>query len=116
MAVNKKGFYEMNMKAPKKAEAAATTTTASNDKNISVVNYTTRHATESSKNLKEQIGLLLCHLQNPLSKRQRRMGWQLFEVLLTQYTSDRPRAATSEKVGTVRLKLAKGSKRSSNSN
>ncbi len=39
----------------------------------------------SRSNLKENIGLLLFHLQNPLTQRQRKMGWQLFEVLLRQY-------------------------------
>ena len=54
----------------------------------------------SRSNLKENIGLLLCHLQSPLTPQQRRIGWQLFEVLLRQYTeyaSERPRAARIEK-------------------
>jgi len=64
----------------------------------------------SRSNLKENLGLLLYHLQSPLTKNQRRIGWQLFEVLLrqylqslTEYASECPRAATSEKVGAVRL-------------
>ena len=57
----------------------------------------------SRSNLKENLGLLLCHLQSPLTQKQRRVGWQLFEVLLTQYASERPRATTSEKVGAVCL-------------
>lgn len=40
---------------------------------------------ESSESLKDQIGLLLCHLHSPLNQRQRAMGWKLFEVLLVQY-------------------------------
>ena len=57
----------------------------------------------SRSNLKENLGLLLCHLQSPLTKKQRRIGWRLVEVLLTQYVSERPRAAGIEKVGAVRL-------------
>lgn len=50
----------------------------------------------SRSNLKENLGLLLYHLHSPLTQRQRRIGWQLFEVLLTQYASERPRAAKTE--------------------
>ncbi len=57
----------------------------------------------SRSNLKENLGLLLCHLQSPLTQQQRRIGWQLFEVLLTQYASERPRTARTAKVGAVRL-------------
>ncbi len=39
----------------------------------------------SKTNLKENLGLLLFHLQDSLSQKQRRMGWKLFEVLLAQY-------------------------------
>ena len=64
----------------------------------------------SRSNLKENLGLLLYHLQSPLTQKQRRIGWQLFDVLLrqylqslTEYASERPRAAGIEKVGAVRL-------------
>ncbi len=50
----------------------------------------------SRGNLKENLGLLLYHLQSPLTQKQRRIGWQLVEVLLTQYVSERPRAARTE--------------------
>ena len=39
----------------------------------------------SSESLKDQIGLLLCHLHSPINQRQRAMGWKLFEILLVQY-------------------------------
>ena len=42
----------------------------------------------SRSNLKENLGLLLCHLQSPLTQKQRKMGWQLFEVLLSQYLTE----------------------------
>lgn len=55
--------------------------------------------------LKTLIGELLI-----FGNKERKEFWQLFEVLLTQYVqnlteypSERPRAATSEKVGAVRL-------------
>ena len=48
-------------------------------------NNTMRPTARSSENLQEQLGLLLYHLQNPLTQRQCRMGWQLFEVVVRQY-------------------------------
>ncbi|MBL7146946.1 MAG: hypothetical protein ISS76_22095 [Phycisphaerae bacterium] len=39
----------------------------------------------SRSNLKENLGLLLFRLQNSLTQKQHKIGWQLFEVLLTQY-------------------------------
>ena len=59
--------------------------TTPNDKNISAINNTTSHIIESREKLKEQLGILLFHLHSTLTKRQRRMGWQLLEVLLVQY-------------------------------
>lgn len=63
----------------------------------------------SRGNLKENLGLLLYHLQSPLTKNQRRIGWQLFEVLLRQYlqslkeyASEYPRAARIDKVSGMR--------------
>jgi len=52
---------------------------------ITQSDYTISHATKSNENLREQLGLLLFHLHSTLSQRQRRVGWQLFEVLLVQY-------------------------------
>lgn len=40
-------------------------------------------AAGSSGNLKEEIGLLLWQLQRPLTYRQHKKGWRLFEVLLS---------------------------------
>ena len=42
-------------------------------------------APKARDNLKEQIGLLLYHLQSPLTQSQRRTGWQLLGVMLLQY-------------------------------
>ena len=39
----------------------------------------------SRADLKENLGLLLFRLQNSLTQKQHKIGWQLFEVLLTQY-------------------------------
>ncbi|MFX0198514.1 MAG: hypothetical protein ACFFCW_20535 [Candidatus Hodarchaeota archaeon] len=44
---------------------------------------------KSSESLKDQIGLLLWQLQSPLGRRQRRVCWQLFKVLLMQYLTIR---------------------------
>lgn len=44
---------------------------------------------KSSESLKDQIGLLLWQLQSPLGRRQHRIGWQLFKVLLMQYLTIR---------------------------
>lgn len=44
---------------------------------------------ESSENLGEQIGLLLWHLLSPVTQRERRNGWRLFEALLVQYVAAR---------------------------
>jgi len=59
----------------------------------------------SRSNLKENIGLLLFHLQNPLTQKQRRIGWKLFGVLLPQYVQSATEYA-SERPGSK--KLAKG--------
>jgi len=53
----------------KKAGAEGTATTAPNNGNIDLINDTTKHATLSSKNLKEQLGLLLCHFMHAESKK-----------------------------------------------
>ncbi len=45
-------------------------------------------ALRSSQNLKEQIGLLLFHLHSTLSQSQRKVGYQLFAILLVQYLTD----------------------------
>ena len=39
----------------------------------------------SRNKLKENIGLLLIHLQSPLSQQQRRIGWKLVEIMYEQY-------------------------------
>lgn len=52
---------------------------------ITQSDYTINHVIQSSEKLKEQLGVLLFHLHSTLTQRQRRMGWQLFEVLLMQY-------------------------------
>jgi hypothetical protein len=39
----------------------------------------------SRGDLKENLGLLLFHLQNPLTQKQHKLGWKLFEVLLRLY-------------------------------
>jgi hypothetical protein len=46
-------------------------------------------APKANENLKDQIGLLLWQLQSPLSKHQRKVGWRLLGVLLTQYVTIR---------------------------
>lgn len=69
----------------------------------------TKPARLSRSNLKENLGLLLCHLQSPLTQQQRRIGWQLFEVLLrqylqslTEYASECPRDARIDKLRAAR--------------
>ncbi len=46
---------------------------------------TTKHATTSSKSLKDIIGELILFLHGPITQSQRSAGWQLFKVLLEQY-------------------------------
>lgn len=101
MANTKKGNEIMKMETRAGIKKAAGLT-AAGEKKLQSRTYP-KPAQLSRGNLKENIGLLLLHLQNPLTQKQFRMGWQLFEVLLTQYASERPRATTSEKVGAVRL-------------
>ena len=98
----------MKTKAAKKVAACLMEQAAG--KNKSHKKAYRKTITLSRDNLKENLGLLLCHLQSPLTKQQRRIGWQLFEVLLTQYVqslteyaSERPRDARIENVGAVRL-------------
>ena len=52
----------------------------------------------SRSNLKENLGLLLYHLQSPLIQHQRRIGWQLFEVLLVQYLTGTEATNTDRRV------------------
>ncbi|MBW7989804.1 MAG: hypothetical protein FVQ84_07300 [Planctomycetes bacterium] len=52
--------------------------------NVNTINNTKGYVTQSSENLREQLGLLLYHLQNPLKQPQRRMNWLLFGVVLRQ--------------------------------
>lgn len=66
-------------------ERAAVLPAAPRYGNVSKINNTTGHATQSSKKFKEQLGLLLFHLHSTLSQSQRKIGWQLFEILLVQY-------------------------------
>ena len=73
---------KMRTKIPEKERAAARTTAPI----IEQHNGSYRKPAPLSKtNLKENLGLLLYHLQSPLTKKQRRMSWQLFEVVLRQY-------------------------------
>jgi len=83
-------------------KAAALTAAKTNELHYEVYR---KSAPLSKTNLKENLGLLLCHLQSPLTQKQRRIGWQLFEVLLTQYVqslteyaSERPRAAGAKEL------------------
>ena len=68
---------------------AAVQPTAPNDKNSSDNDFTKRRAIQSNESLKDQIGLLLWQLQSPLGRRQHRVGWRLFKVLLMQYLTIR---------------------------
>jgi len=63
-----------------KKEAAATTAASRNT--LRTKSYQAG-APESRDKLR--IGTLLLALQSPLSRRQRNMGWRLFEVLLGRY-------------------------------
>ena len=73
----------------KKAGVAIITTTIPNDKNVIRRNNTPRHTKRSSANIKEQLGLLLFHLHSTFSQSQRKVGYQLFEILLVQYLMDK---------------------------
>lgn len=62
---------------------AAASTTAPEDKNNTLRQFYNDSPSRSSGNLKEQVGLLLWHLQGPLTYREHKKGWSLFEVLLS---------------------------------
>ena len=64
-------------------DKAATSAKATAHKNIRQIQTYQTCAAKSTENLKEQIGLLLCHLHSPLNQRQRAMGWKLLEALLS---------------------------------
>ena len=43
----------------------------------------------SSVKFRQNLAELLLYLQRPLSKKMQRIGWQLFEVLLRHYLTDK---------------------------
>ena len=47
-----------------------------------------KHTQLSRGDLKENLGWLLFRLQNPLTQKQRKAGWRLFNVLLEQYLTE----------------------------
>ena len=109
MANSKEGFEIMKMKTRTAIKKAGAGRRPAGRHKLRCEAYR-KPAPLSRSNLKENLGLLLCHLQSPLTQQQRRIGWQLFEVLLrqylqslTEYVSEYPRAAGIEKVGAVRL-------------
>ena len=68
----------------KKSRAVTSTKATAHDSNQLSKLYR-NCAPKANQNLKDQLGLLLWRLQSPLTQRQRRLGWQLCEVLLVQY-------------------------------
>lgn len=70
-----------------KRQQAVTSAEATASKNIRQSLSYQSCAPKASENLQDQLGLLLWQLQSPLSKHQRKVGWSLLGVLLSQYVT-----------------------------